>query len=566
MTAQTRSGAELVVRALETAGVDTVFGIPGVHTLALYDALPKSGIRHVLARHEQGIGFMADGYARATGRTGVAFVITGPGVTNIATALGQAYTDSSPVMVIASNNPRATVDGMRGSLHDLKDQLGVLRAVTKSAMRVNTARDAANAVLGSLAIAQTDRPLPVAVEFPLDVLDEQTDVEPGRLIPAACRREPDQTAVDEAAKRLASAKRTVIYCGGRAVSSAAQNAIVSIAEALNAPVITSIQGKGAIPADHPNYAGSAWGEGNAVDDLIRQADCMLIFGSRMGAQATYDFTMTFPREVIRVDIDPVGLTLNVDPTLAIQADPAAAATAIAAQLKGHEHVEGGYSRQQIAEARASSEAGSYHAERREWPDAIRAALPRDGILVTDMTQMAYVATATYPVYEPRTFHVPNGYGTLGLSLPAAIGAKIGQPDKAVVSVVGDGGFQYSMGELAVAIQERIGLPIVIFNDNTYSAVKEAQKWEREARYNAVDLVGNPDFQKLAAAYGIPAVKVTAPGDLTTEMRTALGRDLPTIIEVPTEQWVSRERESRRRQRTTRARPRGQTSPARSPRM
>lgn len=537
MTAQTRSGAELVVRALETAGVDTVFGIPGVHTLALYDALPKSGIRHVLARHEQGIGFMADGYARATGRTGVAFVITGPGVTNIATALGQAYTDSSPVMVIASNNPRATVDGMRGSLHDLKDQLGVLRAVTKSAMRVNTARDAANAVLGSLAIAQTDRPLPVAVEFPLDVLDEQTDVEPGRLIPAACRREPDQTAVDEAAKRLASAKRTVIYCGGGAVSSAAQNAIVSIAEALNAPVITSIQGKGAIPADHPNYAGSAWGEGNAVDDLIRQADCMLIFGSRMGAQATYDFTMTFPREVIRVDIDPVELTLNVNPTLAIQADSAAAATAIAAQLKGHEHVEGGYSRQQIAEARASSEAGSYHAERREWPDAIRAALPRDGILVTDMTQMAYVATATYPVYEPRTFLFPNGYGTLGFSLPAAIGAKIGQPDKAVVSVVGDGGFQYSMGELAVAIQERIGLPIVIFNDNTYSAVKEAQKWEREARYNAVDLVGNPDFQKLAAAYGIPAVKVTAPGDLTNEIRTALGRDLPTIIEVPTEQWV-----------------------------
>ena len=537
MTAQTRSGAELVVRALETAKVDTVFGIPGVHTLALYDALLKSGIRHVLARHEQGIGFMADGYARATGKTGVAFVITGPGVTNIATALGQAYTDSSPVLVIASNNPRATVDGMRGSLHDLKDQLGVLRAVTKSTIRVNAARDAANAVLGSLATAQTDRPLPVAVEFPLDVLDEQTDVEPSRLLQVGCRREPDQVAVDEAVKRLSTAKRTVIYLGGGAVSSAAPNAIASIAEALNAPVITSIQGKGAIPADHPNFAGNAWGAGNAVDDLIKQADCMLIIGSRMGAQATYDFTMSFPREVIRVDIDPVELTLNVNPTLAIQADSAATATAIAAQLKGHEHAEGGYSRQQIAEARAAAEASSYHAERREWPDAIRAALPRDGILVTDMTQMAYVATATYPVYEPRTFLFPNGYGTLGFSVPAAIGARIGQPDKAVVSVVGDGGFQYSMGELAVAIQERIGLPIVLFNDNTYSAVKEAQKWEREARYNAVDLVGNPDFQKLAAAYGIPAVKVTTPGDLTTEIRTALGRDLPTIIEVPTEQWV-----------------------------
>jgi acetolactate synthase-1/2/3 large subunit len=527
----------LVVRALETAGVDTVFGIPGVHTLALYDALLKSGIRHVLARHEQGIGFMADGYARATGKTGVAFVITGPGVTNIATALGQAYTDSSPVLVIASNNPRATIDGMRGSLHDLKDQLGVLRSVTKSTVRVTAARDAGNAVLGSLAIAQTDRPLPVAVEFPLDVLDEQAAVAPGARVPTGARRQPDQDAVAEAAARLISAKRTVIYCGGGAVSSAAPDAIASIAEALNAPVMTSIQGKGAIPADHPNYAGSAWSADNAVDELIRQADCMLIFGSRMGAQATYDFKMTYPREVIRVDIDPVELTLNVNPTLAIQADSALAATAIAKLLKGHEHHEGGFGPEHIAEVRKSAEAGSYHAERREWPDAIRAALPRDGILATDMTQMAYVATATYPVYEPRTFIFPNGYGTLGFGLPAGIGAKIGRPDAAVVSVVGDGGFQYSMGELAVAIQERIGLPIVIFNDNTYSAVKEAQKWEREERYNAVDLVGNPDFQKLAAAYGIPAVKVTTPGDLTSEIRTALGRDLPTIIEVPTEQWV-----------------------------
>ena len=333
MTTQTRSGAELVVRALETAGIDTVFGIPGVHTLALYDALLESGIRHVLARHEQGIGFMADGYARATGKTGVAFVITGPGVTNIATALGQAYTDSSPVLVIASNNPRSTIDGMRGSLHDLKDQLGVLRSVTKSAIRVTAARDAANAVLGSMAMAQTDRPLPVAIEFPLDVLDEQTEVEPGRLAPAGARRQPDHDAVAEAAKRLKAAKRTVIYCGGGAVSSAAPRAIADISEALNAPVITSIQGKGALPADHPNYAGSAWGAGNALDGLIAQADCLLIFGSRMGAQATYDFQMTFPREVIRVDIDPVELTLNVNPTLALLADSALAATAMAEQLR-----------------------------------------------------------------------------------------------------------------------------------------------------------------------------------------------------------------------------------------
>ncbi|HRA49080.1 MAG TPA: thiamine pyrophosphate-dependent enzyme, partial [Thermomicrobiales bacterium] len=201
------------------------------------------------------------------------------------------------------------------------------------------------------------------------------------------------------------------------------------------------------------------------------------------------------------------------------------------------HAEGGYSTEQIAAARSESEASSFHAGRRAWPDAIRTAMARDGILVTDMTMMAYVATSTYPVYEPRTFIFPNGYGTLGFGLPAAIGAKIGCPDKQVVCVVGDGGFQYSMGELAVAIQEKLGLPIVIFNDNTYSAVKEAQKRERGGRYSEVDLTGNPDFQKLAAAYGILSRLVTTPAELTSEIQAAFSRTLPTILEVPTEQWV-----------------------------
>lgn len=537
MTAESRSGAELAVRALEAAGVDTVFGIPGVHTLALYDAMLKSGIRHVLARHEQGIGFMADGYARATGKTGVAFVITGPGVTNIATALGQAYTDSSPVLVVASNNPRSIVDGMRGALHDLKDQLGVLRAVTKSATRVNAAADAGNAIVSALSLASQDRPLPVALEFPLDVLDEQTTTAVPAALAAPSPRPADPAQIAEAVSRLKAVKRTVIYCGGGAVSSANPAAIAAIAEALNAPVITSIQGKGAIPADHSNHAGCAWGKDNELDDLITQADAMLIFGSKMGFQATNEFAMRFPREVIRVDIDPAEIALNVTPTLAIQADAALAAQAIADGLAGYRHEEGGFGTSQIQAARAASEAASYHADRRGWPDAIREAIGRDGILCTDMTQMAYVATVTYPVYEPRTFIFPSGYGTLGFGLPAAIGAKIGRPEANVVSVVGDGGFQYSMGELAVAIQERLGLPIIIFNDNTYSAVKEAQKWEREARYNAVDLVGNPDFVKLATAYGIPAVRVTEQAALTGEIKQALGRDLPTIIEVPTEQWV-----------------------------
>ena len=535
-TSSTRTGAELVVETLKACGVHTVFGIPGVHTLALYDALPDSGIRHVLGRHEQGVGFMADGFARAGGEPGVAFVITGPGVTNVITPLGQAYTDSSPVMVIASNNRRDVLDGMRGSLHDLKDQMGVLRSVTKSATRVMSAKDASRAVVGAYAAMRTDRPLPVAIELPLDVLDETTHAAVTSPWAVPAKRAADEALLDEAIDRLKRAKRTVIYLGGGAASSAAPEAIGAIAEALHAPILTSIQGKGAVPDDHPYMAGTAWGGGNALDQLLQEADCLLIIGSRMGAQATGEFEMAFPKEVIRVDVDPVEMSLNVEPTLPILADAALAATGLAKRLEGYRHDEGGYAPARVAEARQAAEAVSYHADRKPWVDALRAGLSRDGILVTDMTQMAYVACYLYPAFEPRTFIFPNGYGTLGFGLPAAIGAKIARPDKEVVGVVGDGGFQYTMGELGVAVQERVGLPLVMFNDNTYSAVKEAQKRERGGRYNAVDLV-NPDFQAIGRAYGIETVLAETPESLTVEIRAAHGRDLPTLIEVPTEQWV-----------------------------
>jgi acetolactate synthase-1/2/3 large subunit len=186
--------------------------------------------------------------------------------------------------------------------------------------------------------------------------------------------------------------------------------------------------------------------------------------------------------------------------------------------------------------RQQAEETAWFAERRDYIDALRRAIPRDGILSTDMTMMSYVACSVYPVYEPRTFFFPSGFGTLGFAVPAAIGAKVGRPDAAVVAVVGDGGFQYTMGDLGCAVQERLGLPIVIFNDSTYSAVKHAQMEERGGRYMAVDLV-NPDYVKLADAYSIPGVRVNSPEELEREVTLALDRDLPTIIDVPIAPWV-----------------------------
>jgi thiamine pyrophosphate-dependent acetolactate synthase large subunit-like protein len=534
-TPERPTGAQMAIAALEAHGVDTVFGIPGVHTLALYDALLDSSIRHVLSRHEQGAGFMADGYARASGKPGVAFVITGPGVTNIATPIGEAYTDSSPVMVISSNCPRPYLDGMRGNLHDLKDQLGVMAAVTKWNARAMSADDVAGLIGEGFRQMGNGRPLPVHIEIPLDVFDEAATSD---AIPVSrpARMRPDPTLLREAAERLATSKRVVIYCGGGAVHANAGESIVEIAEALNAPIMTSFMGKGSVPEDHPLCVGALWEEGNPIDDLLQSADCLLVFGSKLGAQATWMFKMRFPAEMIRIDVDEHELTLNATPTLGIIGDAGLAAEGIAALLAGRGVNAPGYIQSDVEEARTAAEKTSFHAHRRGYVDALRRAIPRDGIISTDMTQMSYVGCYLYPVYEPRTYMFPSGYGTLGFSVPAAIGAKIARPDKVVVPIVGDGGYQFTMGELGTAVQERLGLPIVIFNDSTYSAVKENQKITRGSRYIAVDLV-NPDYVDLAKAYRIPGVRAHSPEELEVEIAAALQRDLPTIIDVPIEPWI-----------------------------
>ena len=381
----------------------------------------------------------------------------------------------------------------------------------------------------------TGRPQPVHVEIPLDVLDEPSvdeRIDVARPAPTT----PDPELLGLAAERLAAAERVVIYCGGGAIHAAAGRWIVEIAEALGAPIATSIMGKGAVPEDHPLCLGALWQPGNAIDEVFRAADCMVVFGSKLGAQATSDFRMTFPPELIRVDVDAHEMTLNAAPTLPILGDAALAAQGIAALLRGAAVNRPGYDLDAVREAKRQAEATSFGAARRAHVDALRRAVPRDGILVADMTQMSYVACNLYPVYEPRTFMFPSGYGTLGFSLPAAIGAKIARPDNAVVCVIGDGGYQFTMGELATAVQERLGIPIVIFNDSTYSAVKEAQSTERGGRYIAVDLV-NPDYVELAKAYGIPGVRAESPEAMEHEITSALARDLPTIIDVPIPGWV-----------------------------
>jgi acetolactate synthase-1/2/3 large subunit len=276
--------------------------------------------------------------------------------------------------------------------------------------------------------------------------------------------------------------------------------------------------------------------GNAVDALLREADTLLVIGSKLGAQATEMFQLPLAESIVRIDIDEAEMSLNAQPSVAILADAAPAVQALAAALEARAVSKGSFSAEQIASARSEALASGWGADRDGYIQAVRRAIPRDGITVWDMTMMSYVAGKRFPVYEPRTFMFPSGYGTLGFSLPVALGAKVAQPDKAVVAVIGDGGFQFTMAELATAVQFKLNVPIIIFDDSTYSAVKDAQKQSRDGRYLAVDLV-NPDFLKLADAYGVPACRPETPEALQHEIELALQRDLPTIINAPIPGWV-----------------------------
>jgi acetolactate synthase-1/2/3 large subunit len=526
------TGGQAIVRVLERLGVEVVFGIPGVHTLEIYDALYDSPIRHVLARHEQGAGFMADGYARAAGRPGVTIVITGPGVTNVATPIGEAFADSSPVLVIASNVAPPWQGQMLGNLHDLKDQLGVMRAVTQWASQARRVDEVPQLLVEAYRRLTRGRSRPTYVEVPLDVLGGTGEValdaiEPVKTTPLA----PPSAAVQLATSAIERARRVVLYCGGGAVASGASRELVSLAEQLGAPVLTSIQGKGSVPEDHPLCLGNLWEQGNAVDRLLRQADLVLVFGSKLGAQDTANGKMPLPEVIVRVDVDPDEILRNYCPTQAIVADVRATASALLESLRSRGISKVGWTPDEIEQIKRQALRECWGADHAAYVRALRAAIPRDGILVNDMTMMCYVATRHYPVYEPRTFFFPTGYGTLGFSLPAAIGAKIARPEATVVAAVGDGGFQYTMQEVATAVQFRLGIPIVVFDDSAYTAVKDAQARQYDRRFIAVDLV-NPDFLALASAYRIPAVRAGSPDELREAVVQASSRDLPTLIDVP----------------------------------
>lgn len=533
---QAKTGSDIVVETLEALGCSTVFGIPGIHNLDIYDALIGSSLRHVTARHESGAGFMADGYGRRTGTPGVALVITGPGLTNVATAMGEAFHDSVPMLVISSQLPRSVADQGTGYLHELRDSTLLARSVAKESRRVPDARRIADYLTAAYALSTDGRPGPVHVEIPVDVLQQEVAPAPTGAAGAAGSAPAGVDELTEAIRETRAAGGTIAFVAGGGATAAAEK-LRALAEALDAPVAQTLAGKGIIPDDHPLCLGTRL-HTPAVQALLADTDLVIGVGTQLSLTDLWEMPRALGRRFAQINIDPADLNRNYRADIAVAASATAALEALLPRI-AEAGAAARTAEQRVSDAIEASTAelpqvlgidAARFARMQRIFAALRAALPQDGVLVTDMTSPAYAGLSEYPARAPRTFMHPVGYGTLGFALPAAIGISVAEPDTPVCVLAGDGGFQFTMQELGVAAQEELSLPIVIYNDGGYGEIRRTEEDRHPGKRIGVDL-RTPDFVKLAATYGIAGRRVTEPAELEDEVRAALGRRGPTIIEM-----------------------------------
>lgn len=530
------TGGMAIVEALLANGVDTVFGLPGAQMYPFFDALQQRSdrIRTYGARHEQLCGYMAFGYARSTGRPGVYSVVPGPGMLNTTAALCTAFGANAPVLCVTGQVPSAFLGKGRGHLHELPDQLATMRSLVKWAERIDRVEDVPAIVNEAFRQMLSGKPGPVAIEMPWDVMASRGHAMP---LPGATPDpgpEPDPAEIERAARLLAEAHAPMIMTGSGAQH--ASEAVRALAEELDAPVAAFRGGRGVVAEDHPLGVSSY-----AASRLWKETDVLLGIGTRLEmpymrwtGMMEYIQNPDAPPHLVRIDIDPEEFD-RLRPHAGILADAEAGAKAL---LEAVRSIRGAGGRGQ--ERRPRAEIGRAKAEARAaiesvqpqmaYLDAIREVLPRDGYFVGELSQIGFTSYFGFPVYEPRTY-VSEGYqGTLGFGFPAALGVKAAYPDKAVVSVTGDGGFMFAVQELATAVQERIGLVTILFNNSAYGNVLRDQKLGFGNRLIGSALQ-NPDFMALAKAFGVRGERVSSPEELRPVLAAALAAGEPALIEV-----------------------------------
>jgi acetolactate synthase I/II/III large subunit len=520
------SGGSAIVQSLVNHGVDTVFGLPGAQIYGLFDALYGARkIRVIGVRHEQAAAYMAFGYAKSTGRAGTYAVVPGPGVLNTTAALCTAYACNTPVLCITGQVPSDYLGKGRGQLHELPDQLATMRTLTKWAVRIEHPADAPRLVAEAFRQMKSGRPGPAELEMCWDAMDMEAEVEMREPFRAEAPIQPDPELINRAAKVLAGAQKPMMIVGGGALE--AGDEILELAEIVRAPVVSFRSGRGIVSDDHE--LGLTIGAGHK---LWHETDVLLGIGTRL--TVPYALWRYTPKglKVLRIDIDPVEMR-RLKPDVGIVADSKIAVRELIEAVQKHGGVRPSR-REEILEAKriAAREIQDLKPQSAHL-EVIRQILPRDGFFVEEVSQVGFASWIGFPVYKPRTYVTCGYQGTLGFGFPTALGVKVANPDKAVISVAGDGGFMFAVQELATAVQHHIGVVTVLFNNHGFGNVRRDQ----EVRYNghviASDLV-NPDFMSLAESFGVQGYRAHTPGNLKKVLEEALGKGTPCLIEVPLE--------------------------------
>lgn len=527
--ATTMTGGQALAGQLVREGVTDVFGVPGVQLDWAVDALcERSGdIRFVVPRHEQAVTYMADGYARSSGRVGVGMVVPGPGMLNALAGLATAYACNSRLLLVAAQIPSAQIGQGMGMLHEIRGQGEILGFLTKWHGQAGTAGEVASMVNQALQQAGSLRPRPVAVEIPQDVLQKAGDARLAEPLQPAIEG-PDPKLIDEAVSALRGAHLPVIIAGGGVLAARASGALARLAEILQAPVVMTENGTGAVVSHHP--LALTWLASRAV---LAHADVVVVLGTRLiegGAPAV----LAPGARVIYINADeadmgaprPDGLRVRADARLALEALAGAVGSFRGGDRTGEVRALREWCDLQLQEI----------APQLEWINALRAGMPEDAFYVPDLTQMGYPSSLAFPVRTPGTYITAGYQGTLGFAYPTALGVAAAHPTRAVVSISGDGGFGWSLQELATAKKYGLAVVAVVFTDGYFGNVKLLQKRQFGRTYGAE--LHNPDFVQLAQSFGVDAVRVTAPGALTGALSSAIAARRPALIEVPVGEFPS----------------------------
>lgn len=528
MSTDAITGGDLLISALIANRVDTIFTVPGLQLDAVFDAMTRRRQElHIYhTRHEQAAAYMADGFARVTGQPACCLVVPGPGLLNAMAGLATAYACSSPVLCVTGQTPSGTIDAGLGLLHEIKNQLEMVQSVTKWAARAISPEEIPGVLADAVNAMMAGRTQPVALEIPPDVLAASTS--PLAPIPCADRRPPRApagSAISRAADALAQAERPLIMAGGGAIRADACAEVTDLAERLGAPVIMTTNGKGAISARNALAF-----EASAIPRLLPKADVVVALGTRFAPRSGRRWQLERGRTLIKIDSDASQLTLGLSPQIQIEGDARVVLDLIVDLLPPSLQASRGWA--DLAPLRAELHAQSEAIEpQATFGRAIRRALPDDAIVIDGMTQVGYWARVGFPVYQSRTFISPGYQGTLGFELPTGLGAQVAAPRQRVVVITGDGGFMYNVGELATAVQHRINLVTVIFNDDAYGNVLRTQDDDYGGRRIA-SVLHNPNFTSLAQDFGAKGLRAESPEALERSLRSALEDDRPTVIEVP----------------------------------